>query len=344
MRSPIHAIDLFCGAGGLTSGLQSAGVRVRAGIDIDESCKYPYEFNNGAEFIPLGVERISGESLSEFFPKSAYSLLAGCAPCQPFSKYTQGRDPKTDPKWNLLNHFSRLIDEAEPDFVTMENVATLSRHSVFRKFQDRLEEAGYHVDCQVMDCEEFGLPQTRKRLVLIASRHGKIYLPKAGKARKTVRSVIGKMPEIGAGEGHAKDPLHRAASLTPVNLRRIRASKPGGTWRDWPVSLRATCHTKKSGRSYPSVYGRMEWDAAAPTMTTLCYGFGNGRFGHPEQDRAISLREAAIIQSFPKDYAFTQKNERVNFKAIGRMIGNAVPPLIGQIVGKTFLEHVETLG
>ncbi len=134
--------------------------------------------------------------------------------------------------------------------------------------------------------------------------------------------------------------MHTSAGLTSINLARIKASKPGGSWRDWPKRLIADCHKSASGQTYPSVYGRMEWDKPAPTITTQCYGYGNGRFGHPEQDRAISLREAAILQSFPRSYKFIPANEPVNFKSTGRLIGNAVPVDLGRAIAKSINLHI----
>jgi DNA (cytosine-5)-methyltransferase 1 len=143
-----------------------------------------------------------------------------------------------------------------------------------------------------------------------------------------------------AGEVCPTDPLHQACELSPLNLKRIRASTPGGSWRDWDKRLVADCHKKSSGKTYPSVYGRMSWDEPAPTMTTQFYGFGNGRFGHPEQDRAISLREGAIIQSFPRSYKFVPAGEPIYRKPIGRLIGNAVPVNLAKAIGKTIVRHV----
>ncbi len=149
------------------------------------------------------------------------------------------------------------------------------------------------------------------------------------------------MPLLEAGGVCDHDPLHQARQLSPLNLKRIRASRPGGTWRDWDKSLRAACHRRKSGKTYPSVYGRMTWDNPSPTITTQYYGFGNGRFGHPDQDRAISLREGAILQSFPKTYQFVPKGVPIYQNIIGRLIGNAVPVNLGSAIGKSIVLHVE---
>ncbi|MDO6497745.1 DNA cytosine methyltransferase [Photobacterium sanguinicancri] len=340
----IVGVDLFCGAGGLTNGLQKAGVNIKAGYDIEPTCKFPYEYNNDAEFIQKSVVDLTREDIVSCFEKGAISLLAGCAPCQPFSKYTQNK-PK-DERWGLLYQFSRLVKESEPDLITMENVPDLTKHDVYHDFKAELESLGYHVCDKVVYCPDYGMAQTRSRLVLIASMLGPIELipPMNTKGNyRTVKDAIGHLPRLKAGCANKKDPLHRSSALSELNLQRIKASKPGGTWRDWPVELRAKCHTKDSGKGYASVYGRMSWNEPSPTMTTQCYGFGNGRFGHPSQNRAISLREAAILQSFPDDYKFVSPDDKYEICPLGKMIGNAVPVRLGEIVGESLLEHIRAL-
>jgi DNA (cytosine-5)-methyltransferase 1 len=181
-------------------------------------------------------------------------------------------------------------------------------------------------------------------MVLLASLYGKIeIIPPHLEKPITVRQAIGQLTHLQAGEVATSDRLHVASTLNAKNIQRIKASKPGGTWRDWPEHLVADCHRAESGRTYAGVYGRMEWDKPAPTMTTQCFGFGNGRFGHPEQDRAISLREAAILQSFPRDYAFIPEGGEVAFKALGRLIGNAVPVELGRAIAKSIDSHLASL-
>ncbi len=342
----IKCIDLFCGLGGLTHGLIRGGINVITGIDIDPQCYFPYESNNAATFIEQSVSDLSGSELMDMFGDAKLRLLAGCAPCQPFSTYSRkGRQNRNDTKWSLVSDFGRLVQEIQPELVTMENVPQLLDHKVFEDFLGSLK--GYAMSWSIVDCAQYGVPQTRKRLVLLASRLGAIKLmsPEVfGKSRTTVREAIDHLPVLDAGCSDPSDELHSASSLSDLNLRRIKASKPGGTWRDWDKSLIATCHRKTSGETYPSVYGRMEWDAPAPTITTQCFGFGNGRFGHPEQDRAISLREAAVLQTFPDDYRFLAPGERLRFSKFGRLIGNAVPVLIGEVVAKSFREHVKNNG
>ncbi|MBI1766073.1 MAG: DNA cytosine methyltransferase [Acidobacteria bacterium] len=348
MRRPISAIDLFCGAGGLTHGLRLEGIDVRVGIDLDPACEYPFKHNNtGVAFLPKDVTKITADQLRTYIPENGVTLLAGCAPCQPFSTYSQGHRDEADNRWTLLREFARLAEELCPDVVTMENVPKLEEHEVFADFVSRLKSLGYHVTHSVVDCRYYGVPQHRKRLVLFASRYGEIKLQPPTHSENefvTVRQTIEKLEKIVSGETSTGDSLHRASLLTEKNLQRIRASKPGGTWRDWERKLRTKCHRKKSGKTYPSVYGRMTWDEPAPTMTTQCYGFGNGRFGHPEQDRAISLREAALIQTFPAHYAFAPSGQKVSFKKTGRLIGNAVPVELARVIANSILNHIDMQG
>lgn len=343
----INAIDLFCGAGGLTKGLEKKGIKVCVGVDIDPDCEYPYVENTNAVFLKTSVTEVSGKDLKNYLKKdSKYLLLAGCAPCQPFSGYRKGIEAKSDDRWKLLKEFKRLVTEIKPDFITMENVPRLTNESVFKDFVKSLNDKSYYVSYQVVDCSEYGIPQKRNRLVLLASRLGEIKIidpTHKGKKVLTVKKVIGKLPPIQAGKSHSKDPMHAARNLTPINLERIKKSKPGGTWRDWDKDLVAKCHKKKSGSTYPSVYGRMSWDEPAPTITTQFFGFGNGRFGHPEQNRAISLREGAIIQTFPKNYKFSPKDSEISFEKMGRLIGNAVPVKLGEVIGESIRLHIRSV-
>lgn len=342
-RRKIYAVDLFCGAGGLTHGLQTAGVDVRLGVDIDPACEYPYVKNNKAKFLLQSVEKLEVEELYPHYRKNGIKLLAGCAPCQTFSTYNQ-RASSSDERWELLLHFSRLVESMSPDLVTMENVPRLVEQEIFGKFVEVLERNGYCINRgKIVSCADYGVPQQRNRLVLVASKLGPIELMSPsdfGRKPKTVKTAIGQLPRLDAGMSHPEDPLHKCSALSKVNMSRIRASKPGGTWRDWPKKLIAGCHRKESGKTYPSVYGRMTWDAPAPTVTTQFYGYGNGRFGHPEQDRAISLREGAILQGFPDEYEFVPPEERIHQKVLGRLIGNAVPVTLGEVIGVTLLDHV----
>lgn len=341
----VKCIDLFCGAGGLTHGFVLEGLSVVAGIDMDPACRFPYEENNSAEFVQRDISKVSTNELNQLFGDADLKILAGCAPCQPFSTYAQRYESDSkDGKWGLLYEFARLAKGVRPDVITMENVPTVAKHEVFHDFVDTLKRLGYTVWFGIVDSSLYGVPQTRRRMVLLASRHGEIKMIEPNRKKiQTVKQAIGRLRALSAGEAAPKDRLHVSAKLSEKNLQRIRVSKPGGTWRDWPKNLIADCHKAASGKTYPSVYGRMEWNKPAPTMTTQCYGFGNGRFGHPEQDRAITLREAAIIQSFPRDYAFIPHNGDVSFTTLGRLIGNAVPVELGRAIAKSLKEHLRTL-
>ena len=348
--SPISAVDLFCGAGGLAHGLIQAGIRVEAGIDIDPQAEYAFRRNNpGAEFLRWDVARKRYQSIKKLFRPGKVRLLAGCAPCQPFSKLTNGSGRHES--WDLLDNFGRLVRRILPELVTMENVPELQGRGrdVFQRFLRTLERCEYRVDWKLVRCEEYGVPQSRTRLVLLASRLGRIAVPGGTRREpsswKTVRHTIGELPPLASGETDPDDPLHAASMLSPTNLERIRATPPdGGTWKHWPKDLVLACHRRQSGKTYSSIYGRMWWDKPAPTMTTLCNGLGNGRFGHPEQDRAITLREAAMFQSFPRDYEFWPRDQKLNRKAVGRMIGNAVPPRLARVLGEALLSHVGVQG
>ncbi|MET7142230.1 DNA cytosine methyltransferase [Xanthomonas sp. PPL139] len=344
-KSHIYAVDLFCGVGGLSYGLKKSGIQVVAGYDLDATCQSTYESNVGAKFIAADIRALKGKDIAAHYPAGSIRLLAGCAPCQPFSRHMRGVDTSNDEKWGLLDEFLRIVRSVKPELVTMENVAPLQSTDVFKRFVDGLRQAKYSVQYRSCYAPRFGLAQHRRRLVVIASRLGNLTpLPDAipkDAPLPTVKDVIGALPKISSGEQCSVDPLHRARALTEINLRRIRASKPGGTWRDWPESLRAPCHKRESGSSFQSVYARMCWDKPSPTITTQAYNFGTGRFGHPEQDRAITLREAAMLQGFPENYQFVRPGAPVEFISIGKHIGNAVPPPLGEAVGKHFLNHIE---
>lgn len=277
------------------------------------------------------------------YSKDLVRVLAGCAPFQPFSKYN-GVDTSLSEKWWLLYSFQGIIEAVVPEIVVMENVTDVVRHKVYHIFVSHLRTIGYYVSENNVSCVDYGIPQKRKRQIVLCSRLGPIdLLPKTHETTVTVREAIGHLPQIETGDVDPTDPRQRAAKLSNVNPKRNRASVAGCTWRDWPEELRIGAHRKASGSTCASVYGRMGWDKPAPTMTTQCYGFGNGRFGHPEQDRAISLREAAIFQTYPEDYVFFDENNPRSFASVGRMIGNSVPVRLGEVIGQSIQQHVKAM-
>ena len=341
----IYAIDLFCGAGGLTHGLIKSGIPVIAGIDIDNTCRYAFEKNNNSTFINKDIKNVTKKELKNLYPKSCIKVLVGCAPCQCFSKHTQKNKTRIkDEKWKMLYTYSSIINSVKPDIVSMENVDELKKYRVFKDFEKNLESKGYYVFWEVIYCPDYGIPQNRRRMVLLASKLGKIEIvPQTHPPSryKTVRDVIGKLEKIKDGDSSSKDPLHRTWSLSSINKKRIRQSLPGGTWLDWDEELRTQCHRKESGRTYSGVYGRMCWDKPASTITTQFYSYGTGRFGHPVQNRALSLREGALLQTFPKYYDLIDPEQPFSFTRIGTHIGNAVPFRLGVIIGRSIKKHIE---
>lgn len=340
----IRVIDLFSGIGGLTYGFKLAGLNVVAGIDNDAACKYGYEKSNKTKFILKDIKDVSAEELSDMYKDADIKVLAGCAPCQPYSRLNL-KDP-SDQKMMPLKKFATLIRDIQPEIVSMENVSGLTnkvKYPVFANFLEALEELGYYYDYKVINTADYGVPQSRKRLVLLASKLGPISIPQPTHAKHlTLRDAIADLPKVDDGVFYEDDILHYSRKLNPLNKKRIKATpKDGGTQKSWPENLLLECHKKESGRTYRcSVYGRMWWDKPASTMTTQCIGIGNGRFGHPEQDRAITLREAARIQTFPDEYVFFDENEDIKIGSIARFIGNAVPVRFGEVLGTTIREHV----
>lgn len=340
------AIDIFCGMGGLSYGLKQSGINVVAGVDIDESCRYPYEKNVQAEFILRDVTNLRGEEINKkYWSNDVLKILAGCAPCQPFSTHSNKiRKRSQTGKWWLLLEFERLVGETNPHIVTMENVPNLANQKIFTDFVAFLERNGYYVSHSNVYCPDYGIPQKRRRLVLLASKYGEIsLLPKTHSKGEyvTLRQAIGHLPPVEAGEICKSDPLHRTSRLSPLNLQRIKASRPNGTWLDWSEDLQLECHRKETGRTYKAVYGRMAWDEPSSTITTQFYNYGTGRFGHPKQNRALTMREAAILQTFPEDFEFYESEKDIALKRLSVYIGNAVPVKLAVVIGKSILNHLE---
>jgi DNA (cytosine-5)-methyltransferase 1 len=338
----MFALDFFCGAGGLTRGFLDAGVHVVAGIDVNVSYKRTYQENNRpAVFVHSDLRTIRAADLARYvagIPREDV-VFTGCAPCQPFSK--QRREVSRAGS-TLLAHFGRLVHEFQPGFVLIENVpglATVPGNSTYRRFLFGLETLGYQYADGRLDAKCFGVPQTRNRWVLIASRFSRPTLPEPtnGPALlpyETVRRAIAHYPTLEAGEESIALPNHRAARLSETNLRRMQATPINGGGRlAWPDDLVLDCHRGRYN-GHSDVYGRMHWDMPAPALTCRCYSVSNGRYGHPEQDRGISLREAASLQSFPDDYIFYGRSQA----EIGAQIGNAVPVRMAEALARKVLE------
>ena len=337
----MKAFDFFCGAGGLTRGLLDAGIDVIAGFDRDESCQATYEYNNpGVKFIQADIKEIGINDLRKKCRLRKFDnvLFAGCAPCQPFSSQRKKNDRHGDS--TLLGEFGRLVETAHPGYVLVENVpgmAKVSGFSTFKRFLKKLDSNGYRYIYNVLDAKRYGVPQNRRRLVLFASRKRTPSFPepKFGnqyRPFRTVRQAISHFPAIRAGESHQDIPNHVASSITKLNLERLRHTPhDGGDRSAWPDYLKLECH-KGDYKGHTDVYGRMSWDNPSPALTGRCHSISNGRYGHPEQDRAISLREAAAIQTFPDGYVFFGANKHVALH-----IGNAVPVKFAENLGKHIL-------
>ncbi len=288
-------------------------------------------------------------SLSACFEAPRFGFSVGCAPCQPYSSLNRRKLSKAEARKRCypMYRFMRLVKATKPEIVSMENVPDLSntkKYAVFGEFVTMLEMLGYEVFFKTVDTSRYGVPQRRQRLVLLASRLGSISLiSETHDLRElvTVRNSIASLPRLKEGEIDRRDPLHRASALNAINKKRIKATpKDGGSATDWPRALMPKCYRKETGKSYMvTVYGRMRWDDPAPTITTQCTTLGTGRFGHPSQNRAISLREAAILQSFPGYYSFAPDGD-VGIRRTARHIGNAVPVALGRAIGKSIKNHL----
>jgi len=339
----MRAIDFFCGAGGFTAGLREVGIEVPYGIDSDGDCRRAYEYNNpGSSFVQADLRSLDPAMLSSIAPDlradDADMLFVGCAPCQPFSQHRRVKSKHPDA--TLLSRFGALVSAYRPGQVLVENVPGLAKipgNSTFNRFVAQLKRDGYSVDCDVLDAKHYGVPQSRRRLVLFATHAGEASLPPGTHGPNllpyaTVRDAIDGLPKLAAGASHAKVVNHRAAALSDLNRRRMLHTAPdGGSRREWPDELVLECH-RGDHKGHSDVYGRMRWDAPSPALTGRCHSISNGRFGHPVQNRAISLREAASLQTFPTDYEFFG-----SMSQIAQQIGNAVPVRLAAVLGAQVL-------
>lgn len=344
---PLKAVDFFCGAGGVTYGFRKAKIKVLGGIDIDPGLKETYEINNrGAKFIQADVSKLSFDELSQRLsiqPNDDNLIFIGCSPCQYYTTI-QTEKEKSKKTRMLLVDFQRLVDNFLPGYIVVENVPGLETKvdSPLQYFKAFLAENGYSFDDKVVNAVKYNVPQKRKRYLLLATRvQPEITIPKGrNQSRLTVRNFIGdktKFKPVKAGNKDTSDFNHTVSGLEEINLKRIRKTPAdGGTrlaWKDDP-ELQLKCYQDKDHLFY-DVYGRMYWDKPAPTITTKFNSITNGRYGHPEQDRAISIREGAVLQTFPLHYKF--KCDSMGTAA--KMIGNAVPPELARWIGKTIVKN-----
>ncbi len=338
----MDVFDFFSGCGGTSLGFQNYGFNILGGLDFDRDSALTFQRNfPEAAFISDDIRNVAASDLNGILQKRRKTplLFCGCAPCQPFTKQRR-IERKNDIRKTLLPEFLRFIAYWKPEYVFLENVPGLQNvdktDGLFKSFTDGLTELNYNFDTSIVKASSLGVPQKRQRFILTGA-YGKRRLntiesivQKYAGGSVTVRDSIEDLPPIFAGESHPSIANHTAARLSDQNLQRIKLTPEGGDRRDWPEQLRIECHEEYTGHT--DVYGRMKWDAPASTLTTRCTSYSNGRFGHPSQDRAISVREAARLQTFPDNFVFVGA-----LQSCARQVGNAVPPLMAERISESFV-------
>lgn len=323
------AADLFCGSGSVSAGLGSAGFQVVFAVDNDTSAKNTYMDNHPTtKFFNRDIQEVDTVRAKETLRGRPLSVLAVCAPCQPFSSQNRKRD-RTDERASLVLEALRFAEALSPETIWVENVPGIVRSGEKQQLRSGLSELGYGFGEPLrLSATDLGVPQRRVRSIFVASKSAsvlerveKLRTDFVGSTPPTVRMALSDLKHLGPGEKCVIDSLHRARRHAPITIERLRAiPKNGGSRSALPAALQLSCHKKLGSNSFPDVYGRMAWDSPAPTLTTGCTDVTRGRFAHPEQDRAITLREAARLQTFPDSYKFIG-----NPTEIARLIGNAVP-------------------
>lgn len=346
--SSLKAIDFFCGAGGMTKGMNGAEIKVLAGIDNDASCRQTYEVNNpSSKFIKNDINALTPTRLARLTGISKHDdslIFIGCSPCQYWSRTRTYRE-KSEPTKNLLGAFEKFVESFRPGYIVVENVPGMYKkrdNNVLGNFLNFIENRSYNIlHSDVIKSVNYGVPQTRERYLLIASRVcSSILIPQCEYPEKMiVKNFIGAkngFVSIPAGHRDNTDFRHTAAGLSEKNLKRIRLTRPdGGTRYQWKDDPDLQIPTYQGRDAYfRNVYGRMFWNKPAPTITTRFHSLSNGRFGHPEEDRALSLREGATLQTFPKDYLFFGSS----IGSIAQQIGNAVPPQLAKRIGEAIIK------
>lgn len=355
-----NAIEIFSGCGGLSTGLENAGFKILSAVEINPVASKSYKLNHPS--VDLVIDDICNIKASYFLNKfnlrrGQLDLLAGCSPCQGFSRLRKGDSADTDPRNQLVFEFIRLVRGLLPKTIFMENVPGLLNtergQKIFSPVKEELEKLGYQIDYAIIDTANYGIPQFRRRFVLLGSRYKKntIQIPKQTHTNPlkindkcqllpwiTVRQAFSTTPPLRNGEQHALIPLHKCTYNGSLNMQRIQTiPHNGGSRNSLPNNLVLECH-KKYPNGYKDVYGRMRWDTPSPTMTGGCTNITKGRYIHPEEDRGISLLEAALLQTFDANYKFFG-----NFGQISLQIGNAVPVELAHIMGITLFKCLQKI-
>jgi DNA (cytosine-5)-methyltransferase 1 len=333
------SFDLFSGAGGLTEGLRNAGFDTKFAFEINEIASKAYSMNHkNTIVITKDIRDVDMEEIKNKLNGLDLHLLAGCPPCQGFSSIRRlnKSKPIADPRNNLINEYVRFVEYFRPCTIMMENVPWLEQDILFENAKRKLEMIGYNIDVSIIDVKDYGIPQKRRRLVLVGSRIGLISIAKPNRGIKkiTVRDCIGKLP----GPEKSNDKLHKIfPNHTPEIFGLIKdIPHDGGSRKDLGEKRQLKCHTKEN-IGFHDVYGRLRWDDYSSTITGGCLNPSKGRFLHPEQDRCISAREAALLQSFPQNYKFPTD---VSKSSIALMIGNALPPKFSYYQARNIRKHL----
>ena len=317
------AVDVFAGCGGLTAGLKQAGFDVLAGIEIDATAQRVYQLNHPDALLLGDVTKLeNADLLNELcLEPGELDLLAGCPPCQGFStvRTLNGKLGITDPQNDLIFEFSRLVNALRPKAIMLENVPGLATDQRFADFIAKLESLKYQIKYSVLNAAEYGVPQRRRRLIMLAGQYGPIHFARRARIQLTVRDAISGLKPA----GQSGDEAHDIPENRDLKTRRLisKIPKNGGSRSALSRWYRLECH--KHCKGFKDIYGRMAWDAVAPTLTTGCYNPSKGRFLHPEENRAITIREAALLQTFPRRYQFPAE---IGKERLSRLIGNALPP------------------
>lgn len=332
--SALTAIDLFSGAGGTTQGFRDAGYKVVAAIENDGAAGRSFELNHPeTELLPRDITRVQAPALARRLTKAhgKITVLTACPPCQPFS--TLGTGDADDPRNNLVSTIARFVRQLMPRAVVLENVPGLRSAPRYRRLLKELAET-HDMREYVVQAKDFGVPQNRRRVIVLGfERDAGVVLPtdllgalpdSFDVSARTAGDVLKASAEL----TEACDSLHRGRRLRAKTLERIKTVTPGGGRTQLPEHLQLGCHKRLGTRSATSIYGRIDPAKAAPTITTRCTTPSCGRFVHPTEDRGLTLREAALLQTFPPTYLFDG-----SYGDIERQIGNAVPPRLAEALG-----------
>lgn len=348
----LKIVDLFSGCGGSALGFRNQGFQISVAVDIDRAASESFKVNFPEAFVfTEDISKLSGKKIMNAgkINNGNEVVLIACPPCQGFSSARRKSERKADPRNKLIYEFLRVVKEIRPIAFVMENVPGLAKgigKQFFDDILDELHNLGYQTEHEIVNAADYGIPQRRKRLLLLGinKKYGTINFPKKTNSQKStelepwvsVRSAISDLPKISAGEKSISDQMHTSAHLSEKNLKRIMSTpRNGGSRNSWPEELILECHKNSNG--YKDVYGRMKWDEPSPTITGGCAMLSKGRYGHPEQNRAISLREAARLQTFPDSFIFMG-----NFGNIAKQIGNAVPTLLAERAAKEITKALKS--